>query len=88
MHKRGATERLMIGLVLRGAQYEYGIERCEWQKTEMVAWGLAEAASSNRQGTVVMIENHLVRSGKNADEIEAQYAECDLIVTSRFHGDH
>jgi len=35
---------------------------------------------------VVEIEHHLIRSGKTPSEIEALYADCDLIITSRFHG--
>lgn len=81
MSSRGA-----VGLVLRGVQAEYGLDRCAWQETETLANRLAQAALQARPGRVVTIENHLQRSGKGPDDIERQYAECDLIVTSRFHG--
>ena len=77
---------LKIGLALRGAQYEYGEERCLWRETEALARSAASAAASARGGVVVDIENHLARSNLTADGIEAIYADCDLILTSRFHG--
>jgi polysaccharide pyruvyl transferase WcaK-like protein len=44
-----------------------------------------EGLAGDRQLDVVRIENHL-RSGRSADEIEEQYAGCDLILTTRLHG--
>ena len=35
---------------------------------------------------VIHIENSLSRSKNSPAQIEAQYRNCDLIITSRFHG--
>jgi polysaccharide pyruvyl transferase WcaK-like protein len=56
------------------------------EETEAISSQLAEDAARRTRGNVVVIENHLVRSGKGPDEIEQQYAQCALVITSRFHG--
>ncbi len=75
-----------IGIVLRGKQAEYGEERCLWAETETLVLRTAWAVTNNMQAEIRAIENHLVHSTGSPDEIEQHYAECDLILTSRFHG--
>ena len=75
-----------IGIVLRGKQVEYGVDLCQWAETEALVLRTAWAATKDAQGEIKVIENHLVRSTESPDAIEAHYAECDLILTSRFHG--
>ena len=78
--------RPKIGLSLRGRQTEYGEDRCLWQQTESLARELAKVARERIDADILDIENHLARSGRMASEIEAQYGECSLVITSRFHG--
>jgi hypothetical protein len=75
-----------IGLALRGPQGEYGQGLCLWERTEQIAHEAAEHVLQHHGGRMVTIENHLQRSGRPPEGIEAQYADCDLIITSRFHG--
>lgn len=75
-----------IGISLRGAQSEYGEDKCRWQETERLARHAAAAALEVSGGYVVDIENHLQRSELTPDGVDALYADCDLIITSRFHG--
>lgn len=56
------------------------------REAEVAANYVASEALKGQQGEVVMLENHLARSRMEPDEIEARYAECSLVVTSRFHG--
>ena len=49
-------------------------------------YGAANRLALEQGGRVVTIENHLRRSGLPPEGIEDQYASCDLIITSRFHG--
>jgi hypothetical protein len=81
-----ALHEQTVGLVLRGPQSEYGQELCMWRETEALATRIASTAFSGGSGRVITIENHLARSGLSPDQIEDQYRECNLIVTSRFHG--
>ncbi|PST17626.1 hypothetical protein C7U61_18535 [Rhizobium sp. JAB6] len=76
----------VIGLALRGQQGEYGDERCRWQETEAVVQRILTSAAEDGPLRVVTIENHLTRAAMPANAIEAQYGDCDLILTSRFHG--
>lgn len=75
-----------IGVVLRGEQTEYGAELCLWAKTEILVLRAAWAAIRTVHGEMTAIENHLVHSGEPPDKIEQYYRECDLVLTSRFHG--
>lgn len=75
-----------IGIALRGQQVEYGQEICLWERTEQLAHEAAHTIIEQFGGRVVMLENHLRRSGLPQTAIESQYADCDLIITSRFHG--
>lgn len=77
---------LRIGIILRGKQVEYGVDRCLWAQTEALVLKSAWAAIRNAEGEIKVINNHLVHSKQSPDEIEQRYAECDLILTSRFHG--
>lgn len=83
---RARRRRPTIGIVLRGRQNEYGPENCLWERTEALAQEAASLLRKKHRGRVVLIENQLGRSGLPQVEIEAQYAACDLILTSRFHG--
>ena len=76
----------VIGLAMRGEQSEYGKDRCLWQETESVVRDIIRAATESSTAEIVTIENHLARSGLSPADIEQQYADCDLIITSRFHG--
>ncbi len=77
---------IRVGLALRGRQIEYGADQC----LDETVCELAEAAigrlSASRPVEVVRIEHHLAHSGRTPPEIERLYQECDLIITSRFHG--
>lgn len=84
-NKPARAERV-IGVALRGLQGEYGEERCLWQETEAIVQRILTAAAESGPVRVVTIENHLTRAAIPADAIEAQYGDCDLILTSRFHG--
>lgn len=75
-----------VGLSLRGAQYEYGDGICHDKKAEALFSALMERLAQDRTIEIVNLENHLVRSGKQPDAIEAQYRDCDLVLTTRFHG--
>ena len=75
-----------IGIALRGQQSEYGQELCLWERTAQIAHEAANSVIEQLGGRIVLIENHLRRSGLPQEGIEAQYADCDLIITSRFHG--
>lgn len=75
-----------IGLVLRGPQSEYGPDLCLWEQTEQLVLEAANQLLQQRPGRLIRIENHLQQSGLSPTELEAQYAACDLIFTSRFHG--
>jgi hypothetical protein len=39
-----------------------------------------------QQENIIEIENHLERSHRTPSEIEGLYNECDIILTTRFHG--
>ncbi len=75
-----------VGIVLRGQQSEYGEARCLCERTERMACEAAESIVRQAGGSIVRIENHLQRSGLSQAALETQYADCDLIITSRFHG--
>ena len=75
-----------IGVALRGPQTDYGRDRCKWKTVEETATALAQSIRAQTYGHVIEIENHLLRSAKTPDQIEDQYASCDLVITSRFHG--
>ncbi len=45
-----------------------------------------KGAPAKASGTILEINNHLETSGLTPQEIENQYSECDLILTTRFHG--
>jgi hypothetical protein len=85
-HARRERVEKVIGVALRGPQAEYGDEQCRWRETEAIVEHILGAAAAGGTVRVVTIENHLARAGLSADDIEAQYADCDLILTSRFHG--
>lgn len=75
-----------IGVSLRGKQSEYGVDLCLWEQTEKLVNEAANLVIEQLGGRIVIIENHLRKSRLSQEEIEAQYADCDLIITSRFHG--
>lgn len=79
-------EETVIGLALRGEQHEYGVELCLWREAGLMFAALTELLARHGSVRVVEIENHLLRSQRRPDEIEDQYAACDLVLTTRFHG--
>lgn len=78
--------RFTVGVVLRGPQREYEPKRCLADRTAAVVREAAQQVAQRRGGRVVEIENHLQRSCITPAAIESQYAACDLVFTSRFHG--
>ncbi|MCA0029721.1 capsular polysaccharide synthesis protein [Mesorhizobium sp. B263B2A] len=83
---RGPNEQLVVGLVLRGEQGEYGPENSLHDRTSALTAHVIEGLAANYQVKTVEIEHHLTRSGRAPAEIEALYLSCDLVLTSRFHG--
>ncbi len=83
---RPRARRLVVGLSLRGAQGEYGASLCRDKDAEELFKALIERLARDREVEVVTLENHLVRAGKLPEQIEAQYRDCDLVLTTRFHG--
>ena len=83
---RGNKKEITIGLSLRGQQGEYGEDNCLFELTEKTIKKSAENLLQNRKGKIVIIENHLKRSGVDPEDIENLYSECDLVITSRLHG--
>lgn len=83
---RPTTDRLVVGLSLRGAQYEYGANVCQHIEAEAHFSALIERLATDRSVETVVLENHLVRAGKSPEAIEAAYRSCDLVLTTRFHG--
>jgi hypothetical protein len=81
-----AGDRLVVGLALRGAQQEYGASLCRDREAEGLFRALTERLGRDRKLEFVTLENHLLRSGREPDAIEAQYRDCDLVLTTRFHG--
>ncbi len=78
--------RFTAGIVLRGPQTEYEPKRCLAERTSEIVREAARELAARRGGRVVEIENHLHRSGISPAAIESQYAACDVVLTSRFHG--
>ena len=77
---------IVIGLALRGEQHEYGTSLCRWREAAAMFSALTDLLARYAPVRIVEIENHLVRAGRAPDEIEAQYVDCDLVLTTRFHG--
>ncbi|MGH6891393.1 MAG: polysaccharide pyruvyl transferase family protein, partial [Dongiaceae bacterium] len=75
-----------IGICLRGQQDEYGPENCLHRETKSMALKAAERIVSERGGRITFIDNHLKRSAMSPPQIIDRYAECDLVITSRYHG--
>ena len=82
-HTSQDVKGFTLGISLRGLQFEYGENLCLWEETEKIAHSVSQSIHPER---IILIENHLTRSGKSPDHIEQQYSECDLVITSRFHG--
>jgi hypothetical protein len=81
-----SSDEVVIGLALRGEQHEYGTELCLWREADQIFAALTSLLARHCSVRVVEIENHLLHSQRTPDEIENQYAECDLVLTTRFHG--
>lgn len=77
---------LVIGISLRGFQTEYGEESCLSELTKETIISAAKTILQNKKGRIIFLENHLAKARKHPDEIEKLYAQCDLVITSRFHG--
>ena len=76
----------VIGLALRGPQQEYGISLCLANEAKARFDALTNLLAQHGSLRVVTLENHLARSGQAPEAIEAAYRECDLVLTTRFHG--
>ncbi|PBB87459.1 MULTISPECIES: capsular polysaccharide synthesis protein [unclassified Mesorhizobium] len=83
---RSSNEPLVVGLVLRGAQSEYGPDRSLHDRASTLAAHVLNTLATKYQVKTVEIEHHLTRSGRSPSEIEDLYLSCDLVLTSRFHG--
>jgi hypothetical protein len=81
-----SDRRFTVGVVLRGPQTEYEPKRCLAERTSEIVRDAAREIAVRRGGRIVEIENHLHRSGIAPAAIESQYAACDVVLTSRFHG--
>ncbi|TIS62134.1 MAG: hypothetical protein E5W93_05355 [Mesorhizobium sp.] len=83
---REPTDPVVVGLVLRGEQSEYGSQNSLHDDTSALALRVLHSLATNYQVKTVEIEHHLTRAGRKPFEIEALYSSCDLVLTSRFHG--
>lgn len=81
-----AGNGINVGVVFRGAQAEYGMNNCSWQFAQGFLLQLASQLVATHGGRVIKIENHLERAAMPPSEIDRKYRECDLILTTRFHG--
>lgn len=76
----------VIGISLRGMQDDYGSENCLSHTTDFEIRRVLSKIGAVHRVRVAPLENHLARAGQTANAIEAAYAKCDLVITSRFHG--
>ncbi|MEI9417673.1 capsular polysaccharide synthesis protein [Mesorhizobium sp. Cs1321R2N1] len=83
---RELNEPLVVGLVLRGEQSEYGPQSSLHDRTSALTARVLDSLRTKYQVRTLEIEHHLTRSGRAPVEIEALYSSCDLVLTSRFHG--
>ncbi|AZO55832.1 MULTISPECIES: capsular polysaccharide synthesis protein [unclassified Mesorhizobium] len=83
---REPNEPLVVGLVLRGEQGEYGPQSSLHDRTSALTARVLDSLATKYQVRTLEIEHHLTRSGRAPFEIEALYSSCDLVLTSRFHG--
>lgn len=90
---------LTVGLVLRSKQGEYGAENCKSDEANELLRNLARDLTGrnasllarifnpgSRTGRIVEIDNHLGSCRGAPEEIECRYRQCDLVLTTRFHG--
>lgn len=75
-----------IGLALRGHQEEYGIDRCEADLVGNLFSELTSLIGRYKKLTIVDLDHRLAILGANPEDIEKRYRECDLILTTRYHG--
>lgn len=87
-----------VGLILRNSQAEYGLENCKWEQANSILFKLAHFITKNSKKTlfkslwyyfnkrILLIDNHLETSGLTPTQIESLYNDCDIILTTRFHG--
>ena len=71
-----------IGLCLRGAQREYGLEASLHAEAD----ARVRAAVGRFGGEVVMIDTRLHGVEDAADRIESEFEAVDVVVTTRMHG--
>lgn len=83
---RASNEPLVVGLVLRGEQSEYGPDSSLHDQTSTLASHVLDTLTTKYRIKTVEIEHHLTRSGRAPFDIEGLYSSCDLVFTSRFHG--
>jgi hypothetical protein len=79
-------KEIIIGISMRGEQGEYGIEKCLFKITDQTINDAAAILAEKWNGKVLLIENHLEKSGTDPEEIDAMYERCHLVITSRLHG--
>lgn len=76
----------VIGLSLRGMQHEYGTADCFATEAQALFEALIDHLAKHGPVRVVPLENHLGRSGQEPDDIERGYGQCNLVLTTRYHG--
>lgn len=87
-----------VGLILRNSQEEYGQENCKWELANSILMKLAQFITRDTKKSIIrslwsffnkkiiFIDNHLETSGLTPKKIESRYNDCDIILTTRFHG--
>lgn len=75
-----------IGVCLRGKQTEYGPESSLHEEADALISGALHRLEGDQAFNVVEIENGLASSGLAPDELLSRYRQCDLILTTRYHG--
>lgn len=76
----------VIGLSLRGMPHEYGMADCFATGVKAVFEALIDHLAKHGPVRVVPSGNHLGRSGQEPGDIERGYRQCDLVLTTRYHG--
>jgi hypothetical protein len=93
------AKHFTVGLVLRNKQEEYGTENCMSTEANRALTEVARILLKQNQSffvrikeyfrlqrSIIKIDNQFYNNGATAKEIEQQYQQCDIILTTRFHG--
>lgn len=77
---------ICIGIALRGRQEDYGLERCHSEQAEALFSELIELISKHYTVKIIRLEHRLSQLDGMPLKLEQQYRQCNLILTTRFHG--